>query len=122
MMKTPHKTLPALALGVIGMAALLAATTWGHGSQHVYAAQTFLGGYTSADSLESLLDSHAAAHPSLAEKVDFGDSWCKSHSPCAQPQPAYNGYDLLALHITNRAIPGPKPVFWFDAGIHSEEI
>ena len=26
------------------------------------------------------------------------------------------------LHITNQAIPGPKPVFWYDAGIHSREI
>ena len=27
-----------------------------------------------------------------------------------------------ALHITNQAIPGPKPVFWYDAGIHAREI
>jgi hypothetical protein len=122
MMKTPHKALSILALCIVGMTALLATPASGHAPQRVYAAQPFLGGYTSVDSLESLLDSQVVAHPNLAEKVDFGDSWCKAHGPCTQPQPAYDGYDLLAMHITNRAIPGPKPVFWFDAGLHAEEI
>src|SRR6476469_7345346 len=40
---------------------------------------------------------------------------------CCQPN-TWNGFDLLVLHITNQAIPGPKPVFWYDTGIHSREI
>src|SRR5205823_3784064 len=51
-----------------------------------------------------------------------GDSWCKTHAgACTLPSP-YDGYDLWVMHITNRGIPGPKPVFWFEAGIHSREI
>src|SRR5207247_11102693 len=30
--------------------------------------------------------------------------------------------DLFVLHITNRNIPGPKPVFWADGDIHAREI
>ena len=72
--------------------------------------------------MQTFLDQMVAAHPTLAAKVDYGNSWCKVHpgsAPCPSP---YNGYDLLALHITNQAIPGPKPVFWYEAGIHSREI
>ncbi len=86
------------------------------------APQTFYGGYKTVEGEQAFLDSQVAAHPTLAEKVDFGDSWCKTHSPCPNPAPGFDGYDLLVLHITNRDIPGPKPVFWFDAGIHPNEI
>jgi carboxypeptidase T len=83
---------------------------------------TFYGGYKTVEEIYTFLDQKVAAHPTLAQKVDIGDSWCKTHpGSCTYPQPN-NGYDLFVLHITNQAIPGPKPVFWFDAGIHSREI
>jgi carboxypeptidase T len=83
---------------------------------------TFFGGYHTVEEVEAFLTLVAQENPGLAEKVDVGDSWCKSHlGACTLPEP-YGGYDLWALHITNQAIPGPKPVFWFDAGIHSREI
>ena len=86
------------------------------------AAGTFYGGYRTVEGIEAFLDAQVAAHPTLVEKVDFGDSWCKTHAgACLFPEP-YDGYDLWALHITNRAIPGPKPVFWYDAATHPEEI
>ncbi len=85
-------------------------------------ADNFFGGYHTVEEMGQFLDQEAAAYPNLAEKVDFGDSWCKAHpGQCVQPDP-YNGYDMLALHITNRSIPGPKPVFWVEAGIHAREI
>ena len=63
-----------------------------------------------------------ATFPRIKEKVDIGDSWCKSHpGSCVLPSP-WNGYDLFVLHITNRNIPGPKPVFWADGDIHAREI
>jgi hypothetical protein len=83
---------------------------------------TFYGGYFTVEEMEAFLDQKVATYPNLAEKVDAGDSWCKTHpGQCVQPQP-YNGYDIWAMRITNRTIPGPKPVFWFGAGIHSREI
>src|SRR5687768_13095906 len=83
---------------------------------------TFYGGYKSVEEIYTFLDQKVAAHPAIAEKVDIGDSWCKLHpGSCVRPEPN-NGYDLYVMHITNRAIPGPKPVFWYDAGIHSREI
>jgi len=84
--------------------------------------QAFFDGYLTVAGIEAFLDQTVAQYPGLAEKVDLGDSWCKTHpGQCVQPIP-HGGYDLWVLHITNRAIPGPKPVFWFDAGIHSREI
>ena len=83
---------------------------------------TFYGGYKTVEELYTFLDEKVAQYPNLAEKVDIGDSWCKSHpGSCIRPEPN-NGYDLFVMHITNRSIPGPKPVTWIDAGIHSREI
>jgi carboxypeptidase T len=80
------------------------------------------GDYRTVDEVYAYMDRLAAAHPTLVEKVDIGDSWCKTHpGECTQPD-SHEGYDLYVLHITNRDIPGPKPVFWLDAGTHSREI
>jgi carboxypeptidase T len=83
---------------------------------------TFYSGYKSVEDIYAYLDQKVADFPTLVEKVDIGDSWCKIHAgACNQPSP-WNGYDLFALHITNRNIPGPKPVVWIDGGIHAREI
>jgi hypothetical protein len=83
---------------------------------------TFYGGYRTVEGIYAFLDEIAAKYPNLVEKIDIGDSWCKTHpGACTQPGPS-SGYDLYVLHITTRSIPGPKPPFWFDAGIHSREI
>jgi hypothetical protein len=83
---------------------------------------TFYGGYRTVEEMQAFLDAKVAAYPNLAEKVDIGDSWCKTHlGACTQPN-SWNGFDLWVMHITNRSIAGPKPVFWYDAGIHSREI
>jgi carboxypeptidase T len=83
---------------------------------------TFYGGYLTVEEMYTFMDQKVAANPTLVEKIDIGDSWCKTHlGQCTQPN-AWNGFDLYVLHITNRNIPGPKPAFWYDAGIHSREI
>ncbi|MFL5733144.1 MAG: M14 family zinc carboxypeptidase, partial [Chloroflexia bacterium] len=83
---------------------------------------TFYGGYYTVEEIQGFLDQEVAAHPGLAEKVDFGDSWCKAHvGACTLPE-LYNGYDMWAIRITNQSIAGPKPVFWVDGGIHAREI
>ena len=83
---------------------------------------TFYGGYKSVEEIYAYLDQKVTQSPTLVEKVDIGDSWCKLHpGACTLPSP-WNGYDLFALHITNRSIPGPKPVVWIDGGIHAREI
>ena len=84
--------------------------------------ETFYGGYKSVEEIYAFLDQKVAQFPNLVEKVNIGDSWCKSHpGSCVLPSP-WNGYDLWVLHITNRNIPGPKPVFWTDGDIHAREI
>jgi hypothetical protein len=84
--------------------------------------ETFYGGYKSVEEIYAFLDQKVAQFPDLVEKVDIGDSWCKSNpGACLLPSP-WNGYDLYVLHITNRNIAGPKPVFWADGGIHAREI
>jgi len=84
--------------------------------------ETFYGGYKTVEEIYAFLDQKVAQFPNLVEKVNIGDSWCKSHpGACVLPSP-WNGYDLWVLHITNRNIPGPKPVFWADGDIHAREI
>ena len=83
---------------------------------------TFFSGYKTVEEIYAYLDQKVAEFPDLVEKVDIGDSWCKLHpGSCNLPAP-WNGYDLYVLHITNRNIPGPKPVFWADSNIHAREI
>lgn len=83
---------------------------------------TFYGGYKTVEEIYAFLDQKVSQFPNLVEKIDIGDSWCKMNpGSCVLPSP-WNGYDLFVLHITNRNIPGPKPVFWADGGIHAREI
>jgi carboxypeptidase T len=90
---------------------------WGHNSE------TFYGGYRTVEEVQAFMDQKVAAYPTLVEKVDIGDSWCKTHpGQCPNPAPGFQGYDIEVLHITNRAISGPKPVFWFNSGLHAREI
>ena len=132
-MRTPKNRVTVLGLGCMIIAAVVVALTPGEGagatgqtegSANALQAsgdEIFFGGYRTVEGIQAFLDRQVAMHPTLAEKVDFGDSWCKKHAPCAQPEPGYDGYDMLALHITNRAIPGSKPVFWLTR-LHPEEI
>src|SRR5688572_26540449 len=79
---------------------------------------TFYGGYKTVEEIYAFLDQKVAQFPNLVEKVDIGDSWCKLNpGACVLPSP-WNGYDLYVLRLTNRSIPGPKPVFWADGNIH----
>ncbi|HMA35388.1 MAG TPA: M14 family zinc carboxypeptidase [Chloroflexia bacterium] len=83
---------------------------------------TFYNGFKTVEEMQTYLDQYVAAYPTLAQKVNIGDSWCKANpGQCTQPD-ANNGYSIWALHITNQAIPGPKPVYWYEAGIHAREI
>src|SRR3954447_1132883 len=53
---------------------------------------TFFSGYKTVEEMQTFLDQKVAAYPNLAEKIDIGDSWCKSHAgQCTQPAPN-NGY------------------------------
>lgn len=84
---------------------------------------TFYGGYRTI--AELLADAAAIAdnYPEITELVDYGDSYSKTVGGVTTPGGQFvAGYDLLALRITNRSIPGPKPVFFVIAGLHSREI
>jgi hypothetical protein len=66
---------------------------------------TFFNGYKTVEEIYAFLDQKVAQYPNLAQKVDIGDSWCKTHpGQCTQPD-ANNGYDLYVMHITNQANP-----------------
>jgi carboxypeptidase T len=62
--------------------------------------------YTTAENL-------VASNPQIAEWLDIGDSRLK--------QLGQGGYDIRALHLTNRSIPGPKPVVLIQGAIHARE-
>jgi hypothetical protein len=54
--------------------------------------------------------------PDLARWIDIGDSWLKVQSE------GTDGYDLRALVLTNRALPGPKPRLFVMGAIHAREL
>jgi carboxypeptidase T len=72
--------------------------------------------YRPVEQIQSDLQALAAAYPNLVELIDFGDSWEKITSG-GNP-----GYDLWALKLTNKSIPGPKPRFFLMAEIHAREL
>lgn len=85
--------------------------------------ESFSAGYRTVDELYADLISINAAHTGITDLVDYGDSYCKTIGGCVtlggDLEP---GYDLMAIRVTNEAIPGPKPVFFLMAGIHAREI
>lgn len=84
--------------------------------------KAFYGNYRTTEEVYEYMDQLVEAYPNLVEKVDIGDSWCKDNPGyCTEPDES-EGYDLFVLHITNRDVPGPKPVFWLDSAMHSREI
>lgn len=72
--------------------------------------------YRGVDETYAALQNLAATYPALTELIVLGESWDKSTSG----GPA--GFDLQALRITNKNIPGPKPVFFLMAAIHGREL
>jgi hypothetical protein len=77
-------------------------------------AQQALGGYRTVEQSQALMAELAAAYPTLATLVDYGDSLRKSQGQ--------GGYDLLALRLTSASVPGPKPIFFLLSNIHAREI
>lgn len=57
----------------------------------------------------------AASSPTLATWSDVGDSWNKVTPGGAA------GYDIQALILTNKSIPGPKPKLMIISAIHARE-
>ena len=57
----------------------------------------------------------ATNYPTLATWFDIGDSWDKVRAGGAP------GYDIMALRLTNSAVPGPKPRLLLNAAIHARE-
>lgn len=79
--------------------------------------------YLGTQGIYDHVDAVVAAYPSIAQLVDYGDSYCKAQGGCVTlGGEAEPGYDLRALRITNRSIAGPKPVFFLIANIHAREI
>jgi carboxypeptidase T len=71
--------------------------------------------YRTVEETFATLDTLASTYPDLVELYDIGDSWNKVQNPA-------NGYDIIAMRITNEAMPGPKPVFFLMAEIHAREL
>ncbi len=71
--------------------------------------------YRTVEETEAAMSTLASDHPDLARVVDIGDSWEKTKSGGS------GGHDLRVLQVTNRAIPGPKPVFFLMGAIHARE-
>ena len=69
--------------------------------------------YRNVEESYATAEALVAQKPQIAEWLDIGDSRLK--------QLGQGGYDLRALHITNRSIPGPKPVLMIQSAIHARE-
>jgi carboxypeptidase T len=75
---------------------------------------TFGGGYRTVEETATFLDQMGTQYSNLAQVFTYGQSWLKVQN---QTQ----GYDLRGIVLTNRSIPGPKPVFVMQGGIHARE-
>ena len=83
----------------------------------------FFGGYRTVEEVYTYIQNLQTTYPNLVQVVDYGDSWCKQQGGCTRNAGGtWQGYDLLAVKITNTAIPGPKPRFFYLAAIHPREI
>lgn len=71
--------------------------------------------YRTVEETYNSLATLAITYPQLATWTAIGHSWQK------ETQGGNAGYDLYALKLTNRAIPGPKPIFLLMAAIHARE-
>lgn len=69
--------------------------------------------YRTVEESYATAEALVAQKPQIAEWLDIGDSRLK--------QLGQGGYDLRALHITNRSIPGPKPVLMIQGALHARE-
>jgi carboxypeptidase T len=83
----------------------------------------FYGGYRNVDELYADMAIISNTYPSLTELVTYGSSLCLFSGGCFTPANDYNpGFSLKAMRVTNQEIPGPKPIFFLMAGLHSREI
>jgi carboxypeptidase T len=71
--------------------------------------------YRTVEETYASLSQLADTHPNLAAWIDIGDSWEKFSTL------GIGGYDLLTLVLTNKNIPGPKPVLYLMSAIHARE-
>jgi len=72
--------------------------------------------YRTAEQLYDELGQLASDHADIAELIDYGDSWQRwNGGPEA-------GHDLMALHVTAKAVAGPKPPVVIVAGYHGDEV
>ncbi|MCL5994559.1 MAG: carboxypeptidase, partial [Chloroflexi bacterium] len=83
---------------------------------------TYYNGYRTVAEHEQHLDDVVAAHPELAQRVDYGDSWRKE-------QGRADGHDLLALCLTKLrpgdctpGLRGDKARLLIIAGVHAREL
>lgn len=72
--------------------------------------------YRTVEETYSSLAQLADSNPDLANWIDIGDSWEKIISAGS------SGYDLQTLVLTNKNIPGPKPVIYLISAIHAREF
>lgn len=58
----------------------------------------------------------AAAYPTLASWIDIGDSWEKTFPGGSE------GYDIMVLILTNKALGGEKAKILVNSGLHAREL
>ncbi len=70
--------------------------------------------YRTVEETFATAEAMVAAHPDLASWIDIGDSWVKTQVPS-------DGYDLMLLRLTQKALPGPKPKLFVSTAVHARE-
>jgi hypothetical protein len=83
---------------------------------------TFYGAYRTVDELYAELAATVSNYPAITALTNYGQSYNKLIGGDTHGGRAFAGYDLKAIRVTNRQIPGPKPAFILMADIHAREI
>ena len=71
--------------------------------------------YRSLEETYATAKAIAETYPQLANWIDIGNSWEKLNSVGEE------GFDLMALRLTNKQVPGPKPALFAIASLHARE-
>lgn len=87
--------------------------------------QKFYAGYRTVDEIYADLAEISTDNPTIAELIDYGDSYCKLQDGCQTlGGEEQAGYDLLALKISHKTkyTETKKPALFLMASIHPREI
>ena len=125
-MKKPTKSaaLPSVSLCITGIFFLALVPTSGQSrrSFSTPAAETFDGGYRTVEGMQSFLDAEVASIPRWPKRLILAICGVRPTPVIAPTRLPSTGTTCWRFTSPTATCPAPSRVFWFDAGVHADEI